>query len=340
MTILYLPRASGGVSLPALSSLYKRLQVSRQCSLLISPDPCVRHLAEKGLQAEVQRVRQKFKPAVVVRDVLQDDPGCSRRVLRCAARKRVQEAEDSRRRDHLLSLGRQGQMLGSADADASSLWAGVLHTLPPETTKFALNAAVDMLPHNANLLLWRKKDTDICPLCGERQTLIHVLNCCPVALNQGRYNRRHDGVLQILVDAVRSCLSPSCCLTADLGGGYHYPFHLVSTDLKPDVVWWDDSDHSIVFLELTVAFETSFSAASLRKRDRYADLVASASSQGLTASLLTIEIGSRGVPSLPGFLRLKEFLTMPSRDYRKMLQNCMLKALEGSFDIWTSRNSL
>ena len=84
----------------------------------------------------------------------------------------------------------------------------------------------------------------------------------------------------------------------------------------------------------------SFSAASLRKRDRYADLVASASSQGLTATLLTIEIGSRGVPSLPGFLRLKEFLTMPSRDYRKMLQNCMSKALEGSFDIWTSRNSL
>ena len=48
--------------------------------------------------------------------------------------------------------------------------------------KFVLNAAVDTLPHNANLYLWQKKDTDLCPLCSvDTRNLIHVLNACTVA---------------------------------------------------------------------------------------------------------------------------------------------------------------
>ena len=44
--------------------------------------------------------------------------------------------------------------------------------------KFALNATSDMLPHNANLSLWRKSDnlSAACKLCGERQILCHILN--------------------------------------------------------------------------------------------------------------------------------------------------------------------
>ena len=35
-------------------------------------------------------------------------------------------------------------------------------------------------------------------MCGERQTLIHVLNCCKVARDQQRYNTRHDKVLDVM----------------------------------------------------------------------------------------------------------------------------------------------
>ena len=50
--------------------------------------------------------------------------------------------------------------------------------------KFALNAATDTLPHNSNLALWRRSEgfSSNCKLCGKRQTLLHVLNDCPVAL--------------------------------------------------------------------------------------------------------------------------------------------------------------
>ena len=66
-----------------------------------------------------------------------------------------------------------------------------------------LNAVVDTLPHNANLRLWGKKETAACPLCGERQTLIYVLNNCRVALHLRRYNHRHDSVLSVLAVTVK-----------------------------------------------------------------------------------------------------------------------------------------
>ena len=65
--------------------------------------------------------------------------------------------------------------------DGAYIWSKAVQTLPAEQMKFALNSAVDMLPHNANLHLWKKKPNDPCPLCGEWQTLVHTLNNCKVA---------------------------------------------------------------------------------------------------------------------------------------------------------------
>ena len=63
-----------------------------------------------------------------------------------------------------------GQMMRTASPDDACLWSKVVQSLPAEQ----MNAAVDTLPHNANLHLWKKK-SDCCPLCRERQTLIHTL---------------------------------------------------------------------------------------------------------------------------------------------------------------------
>ena len=60
----------------------------------------------------------------------------------------------------------------SADEEAE-VWGKTVQTITAEQMWFVLNAAVDILPHNANLQLWRKKESDTCPLCGERQALIH-----------------------------------------------------------------------------------------------------------------------------------------------------------------------
>lgn len=98
---LFLPRRDGGLDLPSLSSLYKHLQVSRQCQLLTSPDPCVRRIAENALQDELMARRKKFRPAVTVRDVMAENLDYTRRSLRMAVKKHVVEVDSKTRREQL-----------------------------------------------------------------------------------------------------------------------------------------------------------------------------------------------------------------------------------------------
>ena len=123
--------------------------------------------------------RKKFKPAVSVRDTMSDDPSRSRKALSSAAKKKVKEEDDYERLTRLTSLEKQGQMLAVSADEEAKVWGKTVQTIPAEQMQFVLNAAVDILPHNANLQLWRK-ESDTCPLCGERQTLVHVLNWCRV----------------------------------------------------------------------------------------------------------------------------------------------------------------
>lgn len=67
ITLLYLPTKRSGLNLSALTSLYKRLQVSRQSQLLMSPDGSVRLLVERNLQHELSMLRKKFKLADMVK---------------------------------------------------------------------------------------------------------------------------------------------------------------------------------------------------------------------------------------------------------------------------------
>ena len=46
---------------------------------------------------------------------------------------------------------------------------------------------------------------------------------------------------------------------------YAFPTHIVSTDLPPDIVWWDDQQKSLMFVELTISYETNFNDAAERK---------------------------------------------------------------------------
>ena len=107
-TPLYLPQKLGGLNLVLVSVLFKRLQVTKQSQLLTSLDPCVRHIAEKTLQRDLTRVLAKFKPIVVVRDVMAANPDFTRKSLPKGAKVLVEEESLEERRDKLLSLEKEG----------------------------------------------------------------------------------------------------------------------------------------------------------------------------------------------------------------------------------------
>ena len=56
------------------------------------------------------------------------------------------------------------------------------------------------------------------------------------------------------------------------------------------------------------------------------------------ATLITIGVGSRGVPNPSGFNQLKEAISLSRREYDSLITNSIAKAIEGSFLIWTNRN--
>ena len=116
------------------------------------------------------------------------------------AKSAMAKEDAEKRMKHAQSLECQGQVFRCSADGAASIWSKAVQKLPPELLKFSLNAVQDTLPHNDNLAMWRRREglSSACKLCGERQTLLHVLNNCPEALNMRRYNERHDAVLEVI----------------------------------------------------------------------------------------------------------------------------------------------
>jgi hypothetical protein len=143
--LLYLPRAMGGLNLPSLTTLHKRLQVSRQCQLLVSQDSCVQFLVDCGLKLELSLARKKFRPAKQAREALViNPPGGNSKSLMKRAKAAVSEEVNSSLLDHLQSLEKQGQMSRCTSPSCAPVWSRVVQALPEEQMKFALNAAIDV----------------------------------------------------------------------------------------------------------------------------------------------------------------------------------------------------
>ena len=133
---------------------------------------------------------------------------------------------------------------------------------------------------------------------------------------------------------------PTTKFTADLEATYHFPLHIVPTDLRPDMVWWDDSQKQLWLAELTVCFETSFEEARERKEVKYGELVSVTERAGYNTILITLEMGSRGIPHLPGFTSLAHELAISQRDLSSLLHQCCQAAITSSHKIWCTRNRL
>ena len=133
------------------------------------------------------------------------------------------EEDANHQYEHLCSLSSQGRMARCWAGKSPQLWVWAMQNLTPEPVTFVLNAALDTLPTNSNLHRWGKKSYDTCPLCSSHQSLLHILNNCPIAMDLRRYNRRLDEVHLLVVGFVMSHLRPSILVTIDLPSmGYSF----------------------------------------------------------------------------------------------------------------------
>ena len=68
-------------------------------------------------------------------------------------------------------------------------------------------------------------------------------------------------------------------------------------------------------MELTIPFETSFDGAVQGKETKYEDIITSTRRNGYQASLITIEVGSRGVLNPCGFKKLQNTIPISDQEF-------------------------
>ena len=180
-------------------------------------------------------------------------------------------------------------------------WANIL-AMPPNLLAFCLNATFNTLPSPSNLRRMKIQTEAKCALCGHSPcTVPHVLSGCKYALEQGRYDLRHDSVLKNMVvflgDFIKTVESEGRAttprgldfvpegraprknkskkkggmlrmardwkLTTDLGSqkGYVFPTYLAMTLERPDILLESPSAKRVILIELTCGCEENFDGA-------------------------------------------------------------------------------
>ena len=244
-------------------------------------------------------------------------------------------------KNHLTSLTQQGQMMRALNEKNASVWSHVVTSLPDRIMKFAINASLETLPTNSNLFKWKKINNPCCSLCqSPNQSLLYVLNLCPVALNLRQFNKSHDGVVEVLASWINDHIPLTANVIVDLPNSeYNFPTHIVKRTDCPDIIWWDENQNVFNIIELTIPYETNINNAADHKEGKYTELLTPAKDNGYQSTPVTLEVGSIGLINEAGFKDLKKLLNPSPKKFRTLLEQCSRQAIIGSFSIWCSRNS-
>jgi hypothetical protein len=226
---LYLSRSSFGLGFKSVDVFFKQMQVARASLLKYSLDPRMVELysalqargeardrwtaaacleqAERDIDIDnmTRAARQRKGKQGVGYVLLRPIPAPGTHGARAAVGLRIAEDVDGLRRVHLHGLSMQGEMMRWDELMAQDVsWNRLIYGLSPSLLGFLLKSTLNILATPDNQKRWGY-GTYACNLCGKMATTQrHMLSCCDTALKQGRYLYRHNQVLSVLYDAVRS----------------------------------------------------------------------------------------------------------------------------------------
>ena len=205
--------------------------------------------------------------------------------------------------------------------------------MAPLRISFLIRSVYDLMPSNASLVRWGKKNDPTCPLCQGRHTTEHVLSSCKIALLQGRYTWRHNRVLQELspimsTAKVETTLPKTNALIFSTEGGaktWHgrplrttnqtkyllygcddwdvsadlpewdsHPSIIKETRSRPDIVIHSAPIQQLIMVELTGPYENRMEEAHIYKREKYLNLTKELENAGYKAAVMPVEVGARG----------------------------------------------
>ena len=260
------------LDIPFLSDYNTKVKLSYLSSVCLSPDPFIEELSsialsssfmtENGIPLESKSIHTKAIESLESINIS--------RTTKSIHRDQREEMWSSK----LNTLAVQSKYSEACTLEKeNSVWSRNVDGLPAGQLSFILCAASDTLPTPLNLKHWKYRLDAKCHLCGSnRPTTAHILNGCPIALEQGRYTRRHDSVLLKLLKGLKRMLQPVDKLYGDLTGYWAnkspwaaIPPELLCTTARPDIVIV--TSEKVIMMELTVPSNTSVAPSGTRKED-------------------------------------------------------------------------
>ncbi len=340
-----------GLNFMLVSELYFECRTMCLASSLVRADKNVQVALDSKLQRETSWSRKMRKYGLSSSKAIIDaiiDPNTQPQKdnwpdIKRKVKKSIKEETKSKWSQKIEPLVKQGNLFKIAqECEGDLSWKSYMFNLPKGLLSFATRAAIDVLPSGDNLKIWGKSDNINCELCGNKNTLLHILNACKTALNQGRYTFRHNAVISYLVKYLKENVSNETKVYADIQGctttGGSIPAHIVATAEKPDIVCVNDTTKSITILELTVPFETNITKAREYKTNKYSSLVTDIESAGYKCNLICFEIGSRGLVSKSNKAQFKKIAKLAqSKRARDLWAQSSKIAVSCSYVIFNAR---
>ena len=122
------------------------------------------------------------------------------------------------------------------------------------------------------------------------------------------------------------------------GETYAFPHHIIPTSLRPDIVWWSEEEKILQMLELTISHKSVMEQARQVKQAKYQDLIDEVMRAGYRASLITLEVGSRGLIVESELMELNDALNVTKSDIVQLGMTLSRCTNPGSFKIGCTQN--
>ena len=182
--------------------------------------------------------------------------------------------------------------------------------------------------------LWSKADNDHCGLCDQKQSQLHVLSYCQVALREKRYTWRHNSILLTIARFLSvPANSRGMKLFVDLDG-YPNPGECFGSQ-RLDIVIINGKE--VIVIELSVCYETRTEEARNFKKRRYQNLKSDLSIECEKLNIIYVGITTLGFVSR-NIKDFAKFVKPLGISYERMIGKCMETASRASFYIFTSRD--
>ncbi len=274
-----------------------------------------------------------------------------------------------------VQQSQQGRWTMWEDVVQRSISWNEIWKMSPYRLASVIRSIYHQLPSRNNFRRWGLTEDCKCELCGESETLHHVLSNCKYALDNGRYTWQHNKVLKEVVEAtkvavaransrkiilqqkvyfLRGGFSLPCTkhklpsrsdilaeandwtVAADLEGLRHYPQLLRDSGRRPDVVLASSSSDAFILVELTVPWEDRIEASNVLKTEKYSGLAKDLEGSGFRVKLMAVEVGVRGLVGKSAYKFLTQ-IGLSSRERTKAMTKMSEVAEAASCWIWEMR---